>query len=319
MKAYSVKMFKNLILFLFISLAVSSCASAPESKKEGIVLYTAADKEASSDVEMVEVYLNDGRNLSSVELPVIEGSSFASILYYLEKGMPEQDLYNTIANIDVIDEISLENDTLNIYFSDKYKELAPMEDILLRSSIVKSFTSLDEVSYVAFYLDNIPLKSSNNSAVGKYSADDIAYSNEIISDLVYYEEHTIYYPKADALQAVLEEMEIGMNDNICDEIVAMLMTVSEKNPEPAIPAGTKVISSNIVDGVCFLDLSEEFLNNNAGDLSDNLAIFSIVNSLTSLPDVTKVQFFIEGEKVDLLRGENYLYEEFEFNHKIVIK
>jgi len=66
-----------------------------------------------------------------------------------------------------------------------------------------------------------------------------------------------------------------------------------------IPITTTVNSCEVKDGLCRVDLSEDFLYVD-GDAAKEMAIYSIVNSLCLLDGIEKVEFVIDGEKTDLL-------------------
>ena len=54
------------------------------------------------------------------------------------------------------------------------------------------------------------------------------------------------------------------------------------------------------EGVCFVNLSKEFITKHPGGTSaEIMTVYSIVNSLTELINVNKVQFLIDGEIKEL--------------------
>ena len=61
-----------------------------------------------------------------------------------------------------------------------------------------------------------------------------------------------------------------------------------------MPAGTKLITITVVDGVCYVNLDETFLNQNQ-EISEQVVLYSIVDSLTELSSVSKVQISINGD------------------------
>ena len=71
-----------------------------------------------------------------------------------------------------------------------------------------------------------------------------------------------------------------------------------------LPSGTKLISVSVVDGVCYVNLSDSFKNQNP-EVNEEIVLYSIVNSLTELQGVTKVQISINGSTDDKVR---YTYE-----------
>ena len=64
-----------------------------------------------------------------------------------------------------------------------------------------------------------------------------------------------------------------------------------------VPEGTKLIKTTTKEGICYIDFNSSFLNKRAG-LSDEVAVYSIVNSLAELSTVSKVQFTIDGVSVE---------------------
>lgn len=69
---------------------------------------------------------------------------------------------------------------------------------------------------------------------------------------------------------------------------------------PVIPAGTRLVGSRISDGVAEIDLSQEFLENSLDTrILDEYIIYSIVNTVTGIPDINGVTFFIEGKRIKM--------------------
>jgi spore germination protein GerM len=73
----------------------------------------------------------------------------------------------------------------------------------------------------------------------------------------------------------------------------------------AIPAGTQVRSVYVGSkGDAYVDFSPEIRTaHSGGSLNEALAVFTIVNALTSnLPGITSVQILVDGKEVDSLAG-----------------
>ncbi len=67
----------------------------------------------------------------------------------------------------------------------------------------------------------------------------------------------------------------------------------------AIPEGTQLLSCQTEDGVCTVDLSAAFYDGRPRSAAgERLAIYSIVDSLTALPQVDSVQLLVEGQALD---------------------
>ena len=82
---------------------------------------------------------------------------------------------------------------------------------------------------------------------------------------------------------------------------------------PTVPPETKIRDVKVVDGICYVDLSMEFVTKHGGGSSgEAFTIYSIVNSLTELSNINKVQFLIEGEKLDEYKGDFDFGKPFEY-------
>ena len=63
---------------------------------------------------------------------------------------------------------------------------------------------------------------------------------------------------------------------------------------PSINPGTKVVSVMTKDGICYVNLDETFLAV-VNNVSTDVSVYAIVNSLVELSSVNKVQILINGE------------------------
>ena len=61
-----------------------------------------------------------------------------------------------------------------------------------------------------------------------------------------------------------------------------------------IPKGTQLINVSVSDGVCYVNLDETFKNQNY-EITEPVVIYSIVNSLSQVDEVSKVQISINGD------------------------
>ena len=114
---------------------------------------------------------------------------------------------------------------------------------------------------------------------------------------------TLYFPNPNADCVVPEKRQVEVQAGV--KLEKIIFEELQKRPEGSdkvsiIPQGSKLLSVETKDGLCQLDLSSEFVDNNPGGTAfETVLINSIVNSLTELPTVQKVQFLIEGEKREI--------------------
>ena len=75
-----------------------------------------------------------------------------------------------------------------------------------------------------------------------------------------------------------------------------------------IPKNLKLLNVEVINGTAFLDFSKEGLNGSS--LEEYFTIKQIVDSLFELDNIEKVQFLVEGEKVESLMGHIGVSEPF---------
>lgn len=111
---------------------------------------------------------------------------------------------------------------------------------------------------------------------------------------------TLYFPSSDGSSVVPEQRQVQVPKG--QSLEAAIFGELQKGPTnndmgPIIPEGTKLLSVTTQNGLCTLNLSAEFVDNNPGGSAfEGLLIYSVVNSLTELDQIKKVQFLIDGKK-----------------------
>ncbi len=114
---------------------------------------------------------------------------------------------------------------------------------------------------------------------------------------------TLYYANSNADKVVAEKREVEIEKDT--QIERLVFEELKKDPKSeglhaVIPEGTKLLSASTKDGTCTLDLSKEFVDNHPGGSAGELmTLYSIINTITELPDIDKVQFLIEGQKQEV--------------------
>ena len=108
------------------------------------------------------------------------------------------------------------------------------------------------------------------------------------------------------------EKRVFKNDEMAVKAVvqAIIDGPKDENLCTLIPADTEIISASLSGDLCTINLNDEFTNFTGGTSMENLAIFSIVNSLCSIDAVNKVKIDIEGNKSAMFGGHYSLEDAF---------
>lgn len=123
---------------------------------------------------------------------------------------------------------------------------------------------------------------------------------------------TIFTANSDGTGLVSQQMVIYAEPNVsaAEKIVASLAEAE------TIPVGTEVNSVSVNAGVCYLDLNSNF-EDNMSDIKSDVVVYSVVNSITSLPNIDKVQLLIDGENIDSYRKVVNIKGPLVFNNDIL--
>lgn len=93
----------------------------------------------------------------------------------------------------------------------------------------------------------------------------------------------------------------------------------EKGHYPTIPENTEVLDVTIADRVCYVAFDRVF-SSYALDVSENIPVYSVVNSLLDAVEADKVQITVgTTDKLDTFGEKMALYRFYERNDKLVIK
>lgn len=191
----------------------------------------------------------------------------------------------------------IQNDVLTLVFDDSYNNLDSVSEIFLRASMVLTLTQIENINFVSFYINDQPLKDAQGNAIGELKSsnfiDKVGYSiNNYESTTV-----TLYFANITG-NRLRTEIRSGMYDSsrsieryIIEQIIA---GPSASSNYKTLPSETVILSINTNNGVCYVDFSNSF-SDKASYVKDEIMIYSIVNSLTELPYINKVQISIEGE------------------------
>jgi len=107
----------------------------------------------------------------------------------------------------------------------------------------------------------------------------------------------LYFPDHNAEKLHLELRELLVaNNGTARAAVEGLIEGPLSNLAPSIPEGTQLLDISILNGVCYVDFSQAFIDNHiSGSSNDLMTVYSIVNTLTEFNTIDKVQFLIEGK------------------------
>ena len=83
------------------------------------------------------------------------------------------------------------------------------------------------------------------------------------------------------------------------------------------PPETKVLGVTVKDGLATVNLNQKATQLNLGAQGEAMAVTSVVNTLTKLPQIFRVKILVEGEEIESLAGHVDLFREMEYDPQAV--
>ena len=176
-------------------------------------------------------------------------------------------------------------------------KLDTIQSVLLRAAVVESIVQVSGIRMVGFTVGKEPIQDENGDAIGYLNQDNFVQNSG--SALHSYQDATLklYFSNetGDALKE--ETVTVKYSSNVSMEkliVEQILKGPSQSGEYPTLNPDTKVLGVTVKEGICYVNLDENFLNVTY-DVTPEVAIYSLVNSLIEGTDASKVQISVNGE------------------------
>lgn len=274
------------IMLLIMVLLLTSCSGNNEaqvSKNEYMIYYL--DSKSLGIVSEGYISEGDSKEELVVELLEVLQSEPTNMVY--KKAIPEE---VTIKDYSIVD------NQLIINFDTNYSQLTEIPEVLCRATVVKTMCQIPGVDFVLFNVNGQPLIDSNGVQTGLMTAEffventgaeinykvTLYFANET-GDLLKITTRNIFYTGA----APIEELVVNQ----------LINGPTEMGLYETIPEDTTLLNVSTKESICYVDFNEKFLEK-LPNITDEVAIYSVVNSLVELPGINKVQFRINGQSIE---------------------
>ncbi len=290
--------------------------------------FLSKNNNGSTEKLLVNIYfLNPVTNRIEPELHYVEPGEnkeiATKVLKTLFEGPTGSKLVKTVNDkVEFIDGRIVNDSILEIEFSGNYNNMSPLEELFFRGSLVWTMTDLEFIQDIHIYVNGQELLTQAGKPMGLQNRKNVIIHTNIPPEPLNHRTVKLYFIKEGTGTLATESRTVRVKDLPIEAYIAeeLIIGPSSQGLLPTIPQGTKVREVKTDEGICYLNLSAEFLNKQlATTPQQELAIYSIVNSLTELSSVKKVQFLIESEKPQYKEGEFDLSKPLEKNTDIVDK
>ena len=268
----------------------------------GMVLFLAGCslKKQDSSSQIYIYYLNTkGTSLTPVayEFQSTDGvdAKVDELLAAMQKETSDKNYEKIIPDGISVMNYLYENHILKLYFNHEYTNLTGFHETMVRAAIVKTMLQIEGVNGVEFYVSEVPLTDSYGRTVGTMTAD--TFIDEFDKEQTQMEETnlTLYYATLDGKNLVKVNKNIHYNSNLpLEQKIMEYLTKdpSDENAKAPLSSSIKIYSLAVSDGICYVSIDGGLLTQTA-DVTEQVAIYSIVNSLCELDDINKVKITVE--------------------------
>lgn len=193
--------------------------------------------------------------------------------------------------------ISKKHSRIMVDFSKEYLTGDNTMNMLATYAVVKSLCYVDGVGAVKVTVEGEELVGLDDTPIGYLTSNDIDIEQE--QGAVVGKNVKLYF--ATENRTLSEEWrDLKLTDTV--PLAESLINELIKGPEkeglyPTLSPETKVISVEVTEGVAYVNMSAGFVEKNKGDIEKEFAaVYSVVQTLTELPEIEGVQFLIEGKR-----------------------
>lgn len=325
---YGKRILCSILVFLFSICLFTGCGE--EENYSGIKVYYVNREATKVIAEQAEE-----------ELALLQGEKLIEGLLKALSVSP--DFSKEIAPLDgeiTVLSYTLQEGQLSLDFSEQYRSLEPITEVLYRAAIVRTLSQVDGVDTIIFSVAGENLLDATGVPVGGMTKETfidnagtqinayastkvhLYFASEDGTELVEAEKDVLYNTNIPLEKIVLEELIAGPMGNGMDVVVPGFEAGEEGVPAgtqyPVLNPETTVLQVTVKDGVCYVNLSEEFLSQ-MYNVTPEVAIYSITNSLAELVGINKVQISVDGDSDVLFRESINLSTAFERNLDIIQK
>lgn len=210
-----------------------------------------------------------------------------------------------------------------INFSKEYEEMKNTREIMVRAGFVKALVQIPGVTEVEFKLEGGDMYDSQGQIYPIMTADSFVGNEGKNINAYQYTTLKLYFGDRTGEKLAKEEVTTYYSSNVSLERVVveqLLKGPREETHQRTIPSETKILGVTVAERVCYVNLDSSF--NGAvvnGNMSEEIPIYSIVNSILNNCPVSKVQISINGETDVMFRDSITLNQYFTRNMGLVQK
>lgn len=199
--------------------------------------------------------------------------------------------------------VTLSDKVATVELDGNYAGMNTVTELLYRSAVVKELTQVYGVERVTFTHGGDVITNNSGEVLENMQASAYVDDSGDKGGSVEWRDINLYFANKDGTMLVRSTMTVAYNKNMSLEKIVvskLLAGPTESRMQATIPDTVSALSVSMRDGICYVNLSESFLTDYA-NVSGDLPIYSIVDSLCDLGTVKGVRILVNGSTSSIFR------------------
>jgi germination protein M len=286
------KKMNYVLLFVLVSVLLAGCGR--QEQPRGTLMVSYLDKEQTKTLRKdyePKADLDDTAGLVQELVGVLSADS-GDVDYV--KPIPE--------GVNVTG-LVLDGTDLKVHFNEAYYTMDAVQEILCRMALVQTLTQVEGVDCLEFFVEDEPLLDSRGDEVGEMTNEDFVVNPGEQINSIQHATIDLYFSNPAGNGLVLETQRVYYNSNVSLEklvIEHLLAGPKTSDAMASIPAETSLVNVSVADRICYVSLDDGFRTQNY-NVQEAIVIYSLVDSLTALPNIDKVQISVNGDTSGVYR------------------
>ena len=291
-----------------------------------VMMLCGCKQNAIEDQAVIKIYeaKTDGSGLTSFDYELQSDAideQLAEVIEALQKKSDKLVYKTAIGETYELLSYDINIDQLSLNFSFPYLTQDGVTEVLNRAAIVRTIGQLGGVKGISFFVEGEALNDSNSNPIGIMTPEQFIINAGKEINAYEQAELKLYFANAsgkgltEVKRSVVYSSNISLDKLIVDELIKG--PGENENGYKTINPNTKVISTTVTDGICYVNLDSSFVMQSDSAVSPNVTIYSIVNSLVELTNINKVAISVDGDSSIIYREVMPLSTVYERNLEIV--
>lgn len=211
-----------------------------------------------------------------------------------------------------VNKFNIEDGNIAVDFGNQYLKMANGREVLCRAAVVLTLVQISSVNSVSITVEGKPIVKKDGTKIGVMNAASFAGDLAGRDGLYAKSDFVLYFGNENGTKLKRYVIKNGKYGEMSKEeyIVKKLIAGPKRDGYRAsISPRVRLLNVKSSENICYVNFNQSFLDEQS-DLTAQLTIYSIVDSLSELKNVHKVQIMVNSESNLMYRNTISLRDPF---------